>query len=593
MPEFAQRLARYVRSEAAGKPPASPRARARRPSSDDYWTYENGPVNGTTDAWTINFGYVVSDSFTAGVGYTVTAFDFYTWEFPGDVLSEIDWSITSSPNGGAVYGSGKVSVTDSSISTNQYGYNIDKISASGLNVSVSGTAWLNLQNAVIPSGDPVYWDENSGAGCRSAGCPSQAVESGVGTIPSEAFDISGNYGSPPPPPACFEPDGNLQVIHDFTDQEGGGWPSGAAVDNAGNVYGATGSGGDNGFGFVYKLSPKGKDWLFTPLYSFMGGYNGGPSGEVIVGPDGALYGTAGGGIQNCYGGSYYCGLVYRLRPPPNACLTALCSWTQEVLYRFTGDDDAWGGGALGFDLAGNLYGIAGLFANPAVFELTPSNGGWTEKVIYRFTGSYGNLFNSLVVGKDGSLYGTTRYGGDLNCWPQYGGCGIVYQLTPSPNGWAETVLYTFHNTQGDGAWPGSLVEDSAGNLYGTSTWAIDPSYSTGAIEFMLSPSNGGWTFAKLVLIHRGFHYLDTFSSLAIDAAGNLYLAGTDFPDTGYCGGDDGDCYWYASGHGFGAYYVNTVFNAFGLAPDAAGNHLYGLTRDCGKYGHGTVWQISP
>jgi hypothetical protein len=25
--------------------------------------YENGPVNGTTDAWTINFGYVVSDSF--------------------------------------------------------------------------------------------------------------------------------------------------------------------------------------------------------------------------------------------------------------------------------------------------------------------------------------------------------------------------------------------------------------------------------------------------------------------------------------------------------------------------------------------------
>ena len=361
LPEFAQRLARYVRSEVAGKPPASPRARAGRPSPDDYWTYENGPVNGTTDAWTINFGYVVSDSFTAGVGYTVTAFDFYTWEFPGDVLSEIDWSITSSPNGGTVYGSGKVSVTDSFISTNQYGYNIDKISASGLNVSVSGTAWLNLQNAVIPSGDPVYWDENSGAGCRSAGCPSQAVESGVGTIPSEAFDISGNYGSPPPPPACFEPDGNLQVIHDFTDQEGGGWPSGAAVDNAGNVYGATGSGGDNGFGFVYKLSPKGKDWLFTPLYSFMGGYNGGPSGEVIVGPDGALYGTAGGGIQNCYGGSYYCGLVYRLRPPANACLTASCSWTEEVLYRFTGDDDAWGGGASVFDLAGNLYGISGTY----------------------------------------------------------------------------------------------------------------------------------------------------------------------------------------------------------------------------------------
>jgi len=26
--------------------------------------YSNGPINGTTDAWTINFGFVVSDSFT-------------------------------------------------------------------------------------------------------------------------------------------------------------------------------------------------------------------------------------------------------------------------------------------------------------------------------------------------------------------------------------------------------------------------------------------------------------------------------------------------------------------------------------------------
>ena len=104
------------------------------------------------------------------------------------------------------------------------------------------------------------------------------VESAIGTIPSEAFDISGTICyydcQPPPPPACFEPDGNLQVIHDFTEQEGGG--GAVAIDNAGNVYGTTRSGGDHGLGFVYRLSPKGQDWVFTPLYSFMGGYNGGP-----------------------------------------------------------------------------------------------------------------------------------------------------------------------------------------------------------------------------------------------------------------------------------------------------------------------------
>jgi hypothetical protein len=30
--------------------------------------YSNGPVNGTTDAWTINFGFVVSDTFTFSDG---------------------------------------------------------------------------------------------------------------------------------------------------------------------------------------------------------------------------------------------------------------------------------------------------------------------------------------------------------------------------------------------------------------------------------------------------------------------------------------------------------------------------------------------
>jgi len=57
------------------------------------------------------------------------------------------------------------------------------------------TYWLNLQNAAVPSGDPVYWDENSGKGCGGSGCPSQASESSVGTIASEDFTITGSGGS--------------------------------------------------------------------------------------------------------------------------------------------------------------------------------------------------------------------------------------------------------------------------------------------------------------------------------------------------------------------------------------------------------------
>ena len=166
------------------------------------WSYDNGPINGTTDAWTINFGYIVSDTFTATSSF-IQIFMFGVWEFPGDVLSSVDWSITTSENGGTVIGSGTASgnnLSDRFISINQYGYDIDLITVTGLNVATgNGTYWLNLQNAVVPSGDPVYWDENSGKGCGGSGCPSSASESAVGTIPSEAFTFGACCVTTPEP----------------------------------------------------------------------------------------------------------------------------------------------------------------------------------------------------------------------------------------------------------------------------------------------------------------------------------------------------------------------------------------------------------
>jgi hypothetical protein len=168
--------------------------------------YDNGPINGTTDAWAINFGYVVSDTFI-GTGY-VEFFQLGAWEFPGDKLTSLDWSVTDSENaacpGPDCLGHGTASdeyLKDQFISTNQFGYNIDLISVWSINVRVDhgSTYWLNLQNAVVPSGDPVYWDENSGAGCHTNGCPSSASESAVGTIPSEAFTINAVPTTTPEP----------------------------------------------------------------------------------------------------------------------------------------------------------------------------------------------------------------------------------------------------------------------------------------------------------------------------------------------------------------------------------------------------------
>jgi hypothetical protein len=155
--------------------------------------YDNGPINGTNDAWTINSGYVVSDTFfsTYFSNPFVFGFEFGAWEFPGDMISAVQWSITSTQNARGVYGSGTAKTSDRFISTDQFGYDIDLIGVSGLYVPVNSDTiyWLSLQNASVTNGDPAYWDENSGVGCGSPGCPSKALQSTVGTIPSEAFTV--------------------------------------------------------------------------------------------------------------------------------------------------------------------------------------------------------------------------------------------------------------------------------------------------------------------------------------------------------------------------------------------------------------------
>jgi len=147
--------------------------------------YDNGPTNGTVDAWTINFGFIVSDTFTLGSSASVGGLTFSAWLFPGDVLESAEVSITSSEFGGTTFFDGNVNFTASNCTTNQLGFSLcDETGNFGPVNLNAGTYWLNLQNAVVNTGDPVYWDENSG--------PSSASENSVGTIPSESFTILGS-----------------------------------------------------------------------------------------------------------------------------------------------------------------------------------------------------------------------------------------------------------------------------------------------------------------------------------------------------------------------------------------------------------------
>ncbi|HLI63908.1 MAG TPA: hypothetical protein VKV05_10945, partial [Terriglobales bacterium] len=76
--------------------------------------YSNGATNGNTDAWTINFGFIVSDTFNvASNGTTITGFTMADWLIPGDTLQSAELSITSGENGGTSYFDQTVNFTQS------------------------------------------------------------------------------------------------------------------------------------------------------------------------------------------------------------------------------------------------------------------------------------------------------------------------------------------------------------------------------------------------------------------------------------------------------------------------------------------------
>ncbi len=617
MPQFAARLAHAASSQIASRAPYSaqprasyknpldPRARTHRGGPlDDSTLYENGPINGTTDAWTINFGFVVGDTFTVpSSGASVNGLVFGAWAEPGDVLENANVGITSSAFGGTIYFDGVVNFTQSACSANQYGYNVCTESGTFGSVNLAaGTYWVSLSNAVVNTGDPIYWDENSGVGCDSPGCPSQAEDEGVGTIPSEAFTVEGTTCLFNCPPQCVGnvPQDGFELIHNFSASEQSPAP-GLAIDQVGRLYGASG-GGNNGEGLAYQLAPSGQNWIFTPLYSFLGGANGQNPLPGIIGPEGAVYGTASGGIQTCgSSGNQYCGVVYRLRPSPVACLTALCSWTESVIYQFTGDPDGWSpNGNLVFDPAGNLYGTTlngGAYGRGTVYELSPSDGGWTERVIYSFTASDGDGPNSLLMGHDGNLYGTTFVGG-------HGG-GVAFQLVPSGGGWTEQIIASFAPCSSYYSCSPVLVQENSGNLYGVDPYDVYLCPPPGclwnkyATIFAMSPSDGGW---QVTIIDDTRYYwfgnwldptgYDLYYDVTIDAAGNLYAT-----EGGYTPGAGGDYYWgnvikVLGGPPQDRFLVGFAGDDFRDLEVGAGGNLYGTTGACGG-SPGTVWQLTP
>jgi len=280
-------------------------------------------------------------------------------------------------------------------------------------------------------------------GTTSAGGSGSACPGGCGTV----FKI--------------DTTGSETVLHNFTGNPDGANPyAGLAMDDSGNLYGTTESGGASNLGTIFQIDRNGAEAV---LHSFAGRPSDGadPKAGLTLDLNGNLYGTT------FSGGSAGFGIAYQLDTTNS----------ESVLYNFTGGAD--GGnpiGGLTRDSDGTLYGTTttggsssgkgvlggGHFGDihygcckGTVYKLSRDG----ENILYTFKGNNdGGTPASTLVLSNGVLYGTTLIGGP-------GHNGTAFRVTIA-NG-SESVLHGFKGGK-DGASPGAgLLRNSAGVLYGT------------------------------------------------------------------------------------------------------------------------------
>jgi uncharacterized repeat protein (TIGR03803 family) len=233
-------------------------------------------------------------------------------------------------------------------------------------------------------------------------------------------------------------------------------PNAALIQGAdGNFYGTASTGGANGYGIVFRITPRG---AFTTIYSFCAQLNCSdgayPRSALIQAADGSFYGTT------TYGGSYISyGTVFRITK--EGVLTTLHS------FDYSDGDYPVGGLVQGF--GGNLYGATvngGTGCPPTgcgtVFRITL---GGTLTTLHYFDVTDGSQpFSGMFRGNDGNFYGTTSSGGAFTCSAPFGTtCGTVFEITPEG---VLTSLHTFDFT--NGYFPnGGLLQATNGTFYGT------------------------------------------------------------------------------------------------------------------------------
>jgi uncharacterized repeat protein (TIGR03803 family) len=355
----------------------------------------------------------------------------------------------------------------------------------------------------------------------------------LGADPAGAFQGSVAYGFGPYPDGSM-PVGNL------------------IIDASGRLYGVTQFGGTQNLGVVFRLTKPASGsgpWTEEILHTFSGGDGMYPSGRLLLGSAGEIYGTT------VLGGAYAYnpqGTIYRLDNSPGWPLTVLHTFPGVPYGKQSADGCAPVGG-LAFGPDGLLYGVAASCAGPnsggMAFSISPLGDATEYAVLHRFDDKSlmdgQNPLTSLIGGVAAVFLGTTQGGGP-------GAGGTIYRLLQDSSGrWTENILYSFSRLNGTGLFnpttAGGLVHGSGGQYYGCALQG--GTHGQGGVFSVAPPAAGGTVWTETTLYNFGSQPNDPVA---------VYGCGLSVSSSGQLIGADG---------GGGAYGVGALFQ---LTPPAAG-----------------------
>ncbi|HEV2210229.1 MAG TPA: choice-of-anchor tandem repeat GloVer-containing protein [Verrucomicrobiae bacterium] len=319
-------------------------------------------------------------------------------------------------------------------------------------------------------------------------------------------------------------------------------------------------------------------WLFNGTNLMNGGQHSGVTGSVLT--------INGVGAANAGGYTVVISNVYGSVTSRVATLTIGGGFNP--IYSFTGaDGDGANPYAALVEVDGTLYGTTaygGSSSNGTVFKLEANGAGY--KVLYSFRGEDsdgGHPWAALTGGREGALYGTTSYGGTSNY-------GTIFKLHTDGSGYA--VLHSFGITHGDGAYPvAGLTLGSDGALYGTTF--SGSGVATNGTVFKLNADGSGYSVLHTFIGANG-DGANPYAALVQGSDGALY-------GTTYTGGSHNFGTLFklnVDGAGYSVLYGFAGTNGDGANPSAgllqgSDGALYGTTYLGGTYSQGTAFRVNP